>query len=100
VNSNGQSKGDGNVAVFAVGETDPDLPGELLDGGQYTGVGAGRHKRGAFFTCWTHSLRRTGTVTEWVTDLNGDITVFTIDSSTGRLQLVPTSRSRTRRGSS
>jgi 6-phosphogluconolactonase (cycloisomerase 2 family) len=84
-NSKGISNGDGNVAVFAVGED-----GVLTFQNTYTTAGNS--------PVWASS-DGTGTYLfvldsqapgyDGVTITNGDITVFGIDGSTGRLQLVP-----------
>jgi len=82
-NSKGISNGDGNVAVFAVGED-----GVLTFQNTYTTAGNS--------PVWASS-DGTGTylyvldsqAPDYATTGNGDITVFGIDGSTGRLQLVP-----------
>jgi len=89
VNSNGQSKGDGNVAVFAVGEDGILTFQESYSTAGNTPVWAQVDTTGSILYVLDAQSPAYGTVTNGVTDLNGDITVFTIDSSTGRLQLVP-----------
>jgi 6-phosphogluconolactonase (cycloisomerase 2 family) len=83
VNGSGQSNGDGNVAVFAVGE-DGILTYQL------------RYSTAGNSPVWAAS-DGTGTflyvldsqAPDYATSGNGDITVFAVDGSTGRLQLVP-----------
>jgi len=82
-NSKGISNGDGNVAVFAVGED-----GVLTFQNTYTTSGNS--------PVWA-STDGTGTylyvldsqAPDYATTGNGDITVFGIDGGTGRLQLIP-----------
>jgi len=82
-NSKGISNSDGNIAVFAVGED-----GVLTFQNTYTTAGNS--------PVWASS-DGTGTylyvldsqAPDYATTGNGDITVFGIDGSTGRLQLVP-----------
>jgi 6-phosphogluconolactonase (cycloisomerase 2 family) len=82
-NANGISNGDGNIAVFAVGED-----GVLTFQNTYTTAGNS--------PVWA-STNGTGNylyvldsqAPDYATTGNGDITVFGIDGSTGRLQLVP-----------
>ena len=82
-NANGTSNGDGNIAVFAVGED-----GVLTFQNTYTTAGNS--------PVWA-STNGTGNylyvldsqAPDYATTGNGDITVFGIDGSTGRLQLVP-----------
>jgi 6-phosphogluconolactonase (cycloisomerase 2 family) len=82
-NASGVSNGDGNVAVFAVGED-----GVLTFQNTYTTAGKS--------PVWA-STDGTGTylyvldsqAPDYATTGNGDVTVFGIDGSTGRLQLVP-----------
>ncbi len=85
----GTGKGDGNVSVFAVGED-----GILTFQASYatagnTPVWAASDGTGSFLYVLDSQSPAFGTVTNGVTDLNGDITVFAVDGSTGRLQLVP-----------
>jgi 6-phosphogluconolactonase (cycloisomerase 2 family) len=82
-NAHGTSNGDGNIAVFAVGED-----GVLTFQNTYTTAGNS--------PVWA-STNGTGNylyvldsqAPDYATTGNGDITVFGIDGSTGRLQLVP-----------
>ncbi len=82
-NAKGTSNGDGNIAVFAVGED-----GVLTFQNTYTTAGNS--------PVWA-STNGTGNylyvldsqAPDYATTGNGDITVFGIDGSTGRLQLVP-----------
>ena len=88
-NSQGVSNGDGNVSVFAVGED-----GVLTFQASYSTSGnspvwAAADGTGSFLYVLDSRSPAYGTVTNGVTDLNGDITVFQVDGSTGRLQLVP-----------
>ena len=84
VNSKGQSNRDGNVAVFAVGED-----GILTFQATYatagnTPVWASADGTGSFlYVLDSQAPDYNGT-----TNLDGDITVFAVDGSTGRLQLV------------
>ena len=85
----GTGKGDGNVSVFAVGED-----GILTFQASYPTAGnspvwAASDGTGSFLYVLDAQSPAYGTVTNGVTDLNGDITVFAVDGSTGRLQLVP-----------
>jgi 6-phosphogluconolactonase (cycloisomerase 2 family) len=87
--SKGVSKGDGNVAVFAVGED-----GILTFQASYSTAGntpvwAASDGTGQFLYVLDSQSPAYGTVVNGVTDLNGDITVFAVDGGTGRLQLVP-----------
>ncbi|HUD21950.1 MAG TPA: beta-propeller fold lactonase family protein [Acidobacteriaceae bacterium] len=83
LNSKGVSNGDGNVAVFAVGED-----GILTFQNTYQTAGNA--------PVWA-TTDGTGTylyvldsqAPDYATTGNGDITVFGIDGSTGRLQLIP-----------
>ena len=82
-NAKGISNGDGNIAVFAVGED-----GVLTFQNTYTTAGNS--------PVWA-STNGTGNylyvldsqAPDYATTGNGDITVFGIDGTTGRLQLVP-----------
>jgi 6-phosphogluconolactonase (cycloisomerase 2 family) len=85
----GTGHGDGNVSVFAVGED-----GILTYENSYstsgnTPVWATVDGTGSFLYVLDSQSPAYGTVVNGATDLNGDITVFAIDGSTGRLQLVP-----------
>jgi 6-phosphogluconolactonase (cycloisomerase 2 family) len=79
----GTGKGDGNVAVFAVGED-----GILTFQATYNTAGntpvwaAGDGTGGYLYVLDSQAP-------DYATTGNGDITVFAIDGSTGRLQLVP-----------
>lgn len=82
-NSNGVSKGDGNVAVFSVGED-----GILTFQASYntagnTPVWASTDLTGNYLYVLDSQAP------DYATTGNGDITVFAVDGSTGRLQLVP-----------
>jgi hypothetical protein len=88
-NSQGVSNGDGNISVFAVGED-----GVLTFQNSYstsgnTPVWAQADGTGSYLYVLDSRSPAYGTVTNGVTDLNGDITVFAVDGNTGRLQLVP-----------
>jgi hypothetical protein len=83
LNSKGVSNGDGNVAVFAVGED-----GILTFQASYstsgnTPVWAASDGTGSFLYVLDSQAP------DFATTGDGDITVFAVDSSTGRLQLVP-----------
>ncbi len=89
LNTQGKPNGDGNVAVFAVGED-----GVLTFQASYSTAGntpvwVQGDGTGNFLYVLDSQSPAYGTVTNGVTDLNGDITVFAVDGSTGRLQLVP-----------
>ncbi|MGA1984073.1 MAG: beta-propeller fold lactonase family protein [Acidobacteriaceae bacterium] len=79
----GTGKGDGNVAVFAVGED-----GILTFQATYNTAGntpvwaAGDGTGGYLYVLDSQAP-------DYATTGNGDITVFAVDGSTGRLQLVP-----------
>jgi len=82
-NSRGISNGDGNIAVFAVGED-----GILTFQNTYTTAGnapvwAASDGTGSYLYVLDSQAP------DYATTGNGDITVFGIDGSTGRLQLVP-----------
>jgi len=84
LNSKGISNGDGNIAVFAVGED-----GVLTFQNTYTSAGnapvwATTDSSGGSFLYVLDSQ-----APDYATTGNGDITAFQIDGSTGRLQLVP-----------
>jgi 6-phosphogluconolactonase (cycloisomerase 2 family) len=84
-NSKGISNGDGNIAVFAVGED-----GVLTFQNTYTTAGnspvwATSDGTGNYL----YVLDSQAPGYDGVTITNGDITVFGIDGSTGRLQLIP-----------
>jgi hypothetical protein len=81
--SKGLSKGDGNVSVFAVGED-----GILTFQASYptsgnTPVWAASDGTGSYLYVLDAQAP------DYATTGNGDITVFQVDASTGRLQLVP-----------
>ena len=83
LNSKGISNGDGNIAVFAVGED-----GVLTFQNTYTSAGnapvwATTDSGGNYLYVLDSQAP------DYATTGNGDITVFQIDGSTGRLQLVP-----------
>src|ERR1019366_7266600 len=83
VNSKGVSNGDGNVSAFAVGED-----GILTFQASYSTAGntpvwASSDPTGNFLYVLDAQAP------DFATTGNGDITVFQVDSSTGRLQLVP-----------
>jgi len=82
-NSKGISNGDGNIAVFAVGED-----GVLTFQNTYTTAGnspvwAMSDGTGSYLYVLDSQAP------DYATTGNGDITVFGVDGSTGRLQLVP-----------
>ncbi len=89
VNAQGKANGDGNVAVFAVGEDGILTFQESYSTAGNTPVWAQADATGAFLYVLDSQSPAYGTVTNGVTDLNGDITVFSVDGNTGRLQLVP-----------
>src|ERR1035437_9848178 len=74
----GTGKGDGNISVFAVGED-----GILTFQNAYLPVWASVDGTGAFLYVLDSQAP------DFATTGNGDITVYAIDGSTGRLQLVP-----------
>jgi 6-phosphogluconolactonase (cycloisomerase 2 family) len=83
LNSKGISNGDGNISVFAVGED-----GILTFQNIYTSSGnapvwAATDGGGSFLYVLDSQAP------DYATTGNGDITVFAIDGTTGRLQLVP-----------
>jgi 6-phosphogluconolactonase (cycloisomerase 2 family) len=83
LNSKGISNGDGNVAVFAVGED-----GVLTFQNTYQTSGnapvwASTDGTGSYLYVLDSQAP------DYATTGNGDITVFAIDGSTGRLQLIP-----------
>jgi len=82
-NSKGVSNGDGNVSVFAVGED-----GILTFQASYSTAGntpvwASGDGTGSYLYVLDSQAP------DYATTGNGDITVFSVDPSTGRLQLVP-----------
>jgi 6-phosphogluconolactonase (cycloisomerase 2 family) len=89
VNGSGQPNGDGNVAVFAVGEDGILTFQESYSTAGNSPVWAQVDSTGGYLYVLDSRSPAYGTVTNGVTDLNGDITVFSVDSTTGRLQLVP-----------
>lgn len=83
LNASGISNGDGNVSVFAVGED-----GVLTFQNSYSTAGnapiwAAVDGTGSFLYVLDSQAP------DYATTGNGDITVFGVDGSTGRLQLVP-----------
>jgi 6-phosphogluconolactonase (cycloisomerase 2 family) len=83
LNSHGTSNGDGNIAVFAVGQD-----GILTFQNTYTSAGnapvwASSDGTGSYLYVLDSQAP------DYATTGNGDITVFGIDGNTGRLQLVP-----------
>jgi 6-phosphogluconolactonase (cycloisomerase 2 family) len=87
LDSNGQpeSNHDGNIAVFAVGED-----GVLTFQNTYTTPGGTPIWAVADGTgSYLYVLEAQSPAYDAVTDKNGDIAVFGVDGSTGRLQLVP-----------
>jgi 6-phosphogluconolactonase (cycloisomerase 2 family) len=85
VNSKGVSNGDGNVAVFQVGEDGILTYQESYSTAGNTPVWASSDGTGNFLYV-LDQLAPSATANN---PLDGDITVFSIDGSTGRLQLVP-----------
>lgn len=83
VNSAGQSNHDGNVAVFAVGEDGILTFQNVYNTAGNTPVWASVNPSGNFLYVLDSQAP------DYSTTGNGDITVFAIDNSTGRLQLVP-----------
>jgi 6-phosphogluconolactonase (cycloisomerase 2 family) len=88
-NAQGKSNGDGNVSVFAVGED-----GILTFQASYSTAGntpvwVAGDGTGSYIYVLDSQSPAYGTTVNGVLDLNGDITVFAVDGSTGRLQLVP-----------
>jgi 6-phosphogluconolactonase (cycloisomerase 2 family) len=88
-NSNGVSNGDGNVSVFAVGEDGILTFEQSYSTAGNTPVWAATDLTGSFLYVLDSKSPAYGTTVNGVLDLNGDITVFAVDGSTGRLQLVP-----------
>jgi 6-phosphogluconolactonase (cycloisomerase 2 family) len=82
-NSKGISNGDGNIAVFAVGED-----GVLTFQNTYTTAGNSPVWAVADGT-GSYLYVLDSQAPDYATTGNGDITVFGVDPSTGRLQLVP-----------
>jgi 6-phosphogluconolactonase (cycloisomerase 2 family) len=89
VNSSGGSNHDGNVAVFAVGEDGILTFQESYQTAGNTPVWVAADGTGSFLYVLDAQSPAYGTTTNGVTDLNGDITVFAVDGTTGRLQIVP-----------
>ena len=85
----GTGKGDGNVTVFATGDDGILTFEETYSTAGNSPVWAAADGTGSFLYVLDSQSPAYGTVTNGVTDLNGDITVFAIDGNTGRLQLVP-----------
>jgi 6-phosphogluconolactonase (cycloisomerase 2 family) len=85
----GTGKGDGNVAAFAVGDDGVLTYQESYSTAGNTPIWAAPDGTGSYLYVLDAKSPAYGTVVNGVTDLNGDITVFSIDGSTGRLQLVP-----------
>ena len=88
-NSHGVSNGDGNVSVFAVGEDGILTFQQSYSTSGNSPVWAVGDGTVSYLYVLDSRSPAYGTVTNGVTDLNGDITVFQVDGSTGRLQLVP-----------
>ena len=82
-NSKGVSNGDGNVAVFAVGEDGILTFQESYQTAGNTPVWASSDGTGSFLYVLDSQAP------DFATTGNGDITVFAVDGNTGRLQLVP-----------
>jgi 6-phosphogluconolactonase (cycloisomerase 2 family) len=82
-NSKGQSNGDGNVAVFAVGEDGVLTFQQSYQTAGNTPVWAAGDGTGQYLYVLDSQAP------DYATTGNGDITVFQVDPSTGRLQLVP-----------
>jgi DNA-binding beta-propeller fold protein YncE len=85
VNSSGVSNGDGNVAVFQVGEDGILTYQESYSTQGNTPVWAATDQTGSFL----YVLDQVAPPATAKNPLDGDITVFSIDGNTGRLQLVP-----------
>jgi 6-phosphogluconolactonase (cycloisomerase 2 family) len=83
LNSKGISNGDGNIAVFAVGED-----GVLTFQNTYTSAG-NAPVWATTDTTGSYLYVLDSQAPDYATTGNGDITAFQIDGSTGRLQLVP-----------
>ncbi len=88
-NAKGVSNGDGNVSVFAVGQDGILTFQQSYQTAGNTPVWAVGDGTGSFLYVLDSQSPAYGTTTNGVLDLNGDITVFGVDGSTGRLQLVP-----------
>jgi 6-phosphogluconolactonase (cycloisomerase 2 family) len=82
-NSLGKSNGDGNVSVFAVGEDGILTFQESYATAGNTPVWAASDGTGTFLYVLDSQAP------DYATSGNGDITVFAVDGTTGRLQLVP-----------
>jgi 6-phosphogluconolactonase (cycloisomerase 2 family) len=85
VNSSGVSNGDGNVAVYQVGEDGILTYQESYSTAGNTPVWAATDQTGNFL----YVLDQVAPAATANNPSDGDITVFSIDGSTGRLQLVP-----------
>jgi 6-phosphogluconolactonase (cycloisomerase 2 family) len=84
------AKCDGNVSVFAVGEDGVLTFQESYQSAGCSPVWASSDPTGSFLYVLDSQSPAYGTVgTNGVVDKNGDITVFAVDGSTGRLQIVP-----------
>jgi 6-phosphogluconolactonase (cycloisomerase 2 family) len=83
VNSKGVSNGDGNIAVFAVGEDGVLTPEGTYFSAGNTPVWAATDGTGGYLYVLDAQAP------DYATSGNGDITVFQIDGTTGRLQIVP-----------
>jgi 6-phosphogluconolactonase (cycloisomerase 2 family) len=83
------AKCDGNVSVFAVGEDGILTFEQSYSTSGCSPVWAVADGTGSFLYVLDSQSPAYGTVTNGITDLNGDVTVFAVDGSTGRLQLVP-----------
>jgi 6-phosphogluconolactonase (cycloisomerase 2 family) len=83
------AKCDGNVSVFAVGEDGILTFQESYQTAGCSPVWAAADGTGNFLYVLDSQSPAYGSVTNGVTDLNGDVTVFSVDGTTGRLQIVP-----------
>jgi len=85
----GTGKNDGNIAVFSVGNDGVLTFQENYFSAGSTPVWAAVDNTGNYLYVLDSQSPAYGTVTNGVTNKNGAITVFQIDGSTGRLQIVP-----------
>src|SRR5437868_6703395 len=83
VNSKGVSNGDGNVAVFSVGNDGVLTFQQAYSTAGNTPVWVATDSTGSFLYVLDAQAP------DYATTGNGDITVFQVDGSTGRLQIVP-----------
>ena len=83
VNSKGVSNGDGNVAVFSVGNDGVLTFQQSYSTAGNTPVWVAADSTGSFLYVLDSQAP------DFATTGNGDITVFQVDGSTGRLQIVP-----------